>query len=43
MAWCKSGTRTPGPGTLDPPQNLKMGPGTPLKFESVTPGPPSKF
>ena len=35
-AWCKSGTRTPGPGTL--------GPGTwdsepPSKFKSGTPGP----
>ena len=47
-AWCKSGTRTPGPGTSGPgtqdlPQSLKVGPWTPLKFESGTPGPPSKF
>ena len=35
-AWCKS-------GTLGPPQSLKVGPGTPLKFKSGTPGPPSKF
>ena len=26
MAWCKSGTRTPGLGTWDPPQSLKVGP-----------------
>ena len=32
-----------GPGSRDPPQNLKVGPGTPLKFKSRTPGPPSKF
>ena len=25
-AWCKSGTRTHGPGTRDPPQSLKAGP-----------------
>ena len=25
-AWCKSGTRTLGPGTRDPPQSLKVGP-----------------
>ena len=47
-AWCKSGTRTLGPGTSgpairDPPQSLKVGPWNPLKFESGTPGPPSKF
>ena len=47
-AWCKSGTRTPGPGTSglgarDRPQSLKVGPGTPLNFKSGTPGPPSKF
>ena len=42
-AWCKSGTRTPGPGIRDPPQSLKVGPGSPLKFKSGTPGPPSKF
>ena len=33
----------PGPRTLDPPQNLKLGPGTLLKFKSGTPGLPSKF
>ena len=48
LAWCKSGTRnlaTLGPGTRDlsPPQNLKVGPTTLLKFKSGTPGPPSKF
>ena len=32
-----------GPGPRDPPQSLKVGPGTPLKFKSGTPGPPSKF
>ena len=42
-AWRKSGTRTPGPGTQDPTQWLKMGHGTPLKFKSGTPGPLSKF
>ena len=31
------------PGTWDPPQSLKVGPGIPLKFKSWTPGPPSKF
>ena len=43
MAWCKSGTRTSGPGTRDP---LKFKSGTsehPSKFKSRTPGPPSKF
>ena len=34
---------TSGPRARDPPQNLKVGPGTPLKFKSGTPGPPSKF
>ena len=34
---------TLGPGTRDPPQSLKVGPGTPLKFKSETPGLPSKF
>ena len=48
LLWCKSGTRTwdPGPqvpGTWDPPQCLKVGTGTPLKFKSGTPGPPTKF
>ena len=49
-AWCKSGTTTTGPGTsghwdpgLGPPQSLKVGPGTLLKFKSRTPGTPSKF
>ena len=42
------GSRDPGawaPGIRDPepPQSLKVGPGTPLKFKSETPGPPSKF
>ena len=32
-----------GPETRDPPQSLKVGLGTPLMFESGTPGPPSKF
>ena len=36
-AWCKSGTRTSGPGIRDPPQSLKGGPRTPLKFKSGTP------
>ena len=33
------------PGTWDPgpPQSLKVGPGTPLKFKSGTPGLSSKF
>ena len=30
-------------GSWDPPQSLKVGPGTPLKFKSGTPGPASKF
>ena len=38
-AWCKSGTRTPAPRTQDPHQNLKVGPGTPLKFKSGSQGP----
>ena len=42
-AWCKSGTMTLGPETRDPPQSLKVGPGTHLKFKSGTPGLPSKF
>ena len=48
--WCKSGTRTTGPGTSrpwtgdpGPPQSLKVEPGTPLKIKSRTPGPSSKF
>ena len=32
-----------GPGTQEPPQSLKVGPGTPLKFKIGTLGPPSKF
>ena len=40
-AWCKSGTRIPGPGT---PLKFKSGtPGPPSKFKSGTPGPLSKF
>ena len=30
-------------GTQNPPQSLKVGPGTPSKFRSGTPGPPTKF
>ena len=30
-------------GTRNPPQSMKMGPGTPLKFKSGTPGAPLKF
>ena len=40
------GPRDPGPWypeTRDPPQSLKVGPGTPLKFKSGIPGPPTKF
>ena len=43
MAWCRSGNRTPGPGTGNPPQRLKVGPGSRLKFKSGTPGLPPKF
>ena len=43
QAWCKSGTRTPVLGIRDPPQSLKVGPGTPLMFKNGTPGPPSKL
>ena len=32
-----------GPGPRDPPQSLKVGPGTTLKFKSGTPGLPTKF
>ena len=44
----RPGPRDPGPrdpGIRDPgpSQNLKMGPGTALKFKGGTPGPPSKF
>ena len=39
----KVGPGPQDPGTRDPPQSLKVGPGTPLKFKSGTPGPPSKF
>ena len=35
--------RTSGPGTWDPPQSLKVGLETLLKFKSGIPGPPSKF
>ena len=43
-AWCKSGTRTPGPGTSGPPAKFKSGtPGPPSKFISETPGPPTTF
>ena len=48
-AWCKSGTRTPGPrdpGTRSPgpPSKFKSGtPGPPPKFKSGVPGPPLKF
>ena len=41
LAWCKSGTRTHGPG--ESPQSLKVEAGTPVKFKSGTPGPTSKF
>ena len=34
---------TLGPGTRNPPQSLKVGPGILLKFKSGTPGPTSKF
>ena len=30
-------------GNRDPPQSLKVGPGTPLKLKGGTSGPPSKF
>ena len=36
------GTRDRGPGNRDPLQSLKVGPRTPLKFKSETPGPPLK-
>ena len=42
-AWCKSGTRTSGPGTRNPPQSLNVGPGTPIKFKNGTPGLLPKF
>ena len=35
-AWFKSGTRTPGPGTLGP-QSLKVGPQVPLQSLKVGP------
>ena len=43
-AWCESGTRIPGPGTSrlrtwDPPQSLKVGLRTHLKFNSGTQDP----
>ena len=37
----RSGSWDPGP--WDPPQSLKVGPLTPLKFKSGIPGPSSKF
>ena len=40
---CDQDPGTLGPTTRNPPQSLKVGPGTPLKFKSGTPGPPSKF
>ena len=48
QTWCKSWTRTPGPGTSGPwdpgpPSKFKSGTRDPLKFKSGTPGPPSKF
>ena len=48
LTWYKSGTRSPGSGTSGswdsgPPQSLRVGPGTLLKFKSGAPGPPSKF
>ena len=47
FGWCKNwqlrhGVKV-GPGPRDLPQSLKVGPGTPLKFKSGTPVPPSKF
>ena len=39
----KVGPGPQDPGTRDPPQSLRVGPGTPLKCKSGTPGPPSKF
>ena len=42
----ESGTQdlgTLGLGTWDPPQSLKVGHRTPLKFKRGTPGPTSKF
>ena len=35
--------RHPGAQDWNPPQSLKVGPGTPLKFKSGTPGPLLKF
>ena len=32
-----------GLGPRDPPESLKLGPGTSLKFKGGTPGHPSKF
>ena len=48
MAWCKTGTGTPRPGTLglwtwDPSQSLKVGPRNSLKFKNLDPKTPSKF
>ena len=41
--WGPRDLGTLGPGTWDPPQSLKVGPGTPLKFKIGTPGSSSKF
>ena len=43
MHGVKLGTGPQEPGTRDPPQSLKVGLGTPLKFKSVTLGSPSIF
>ena len=37
-AWCKSGTRMPGPWTAGPPSKFKIETRDPLKFKSGTPG-----
>ena len=37
------GPQDPGTRDPDPPQSLKIGPGTPLNFKSGTPGHSSKF
>ena len=47
-AWCKSGTRTRDVGTRDrgtrdPPQSLKVGPGTSQGIQVGSPGLQSKF
>ena len=48
IVWCKGRTTGPRPrdrGTRDrrPPQSLKVGPGTTLKFKNGTPGPPAHY